>query len=209
MTFGKRQLVIAALVAALGTAVYLNWQFSGTVPTDTVSAQDSSHKQLGQTTYVNTELSSGSSEAKNKDESSTPEKTVKEAAASEVTENEPFEEERKKRSESEAKAVEALQDILEAASSSDAAKKEAVAAAKELADIIKVQSDIEAEIRAKGFDDAFVAVNNGSCSVTVAGGKLDSSSAIIIKDIVNRQSGTPFEQITISSLTKDESSAPT
>ena len=28
MTFGKRQLVIASLVVALGAAVYLNWQFS-------------------------------------------------------------------------------------------------------------------------------------------------------------------------------------
>ena len=28
MAFGKRQLVLAALVAALGAAVYLNWKFS-------------------------------------------------------------------------------------------------------------------------------------------------------------------------------------
>ena len=27
MAFGKRQLVLAALVVALGAAVYLNWQF--------------------------------------------------------------------------------------------------------------------------------------------------------------------------------------
>ena len=29
MKFGKRQLVLAALVVALGAAVYLNWQFAG------------------------------------------------------------------------------------------------------------------------------------------------------------------------------------
>ena len=29
MGIGKRQLVLAALVVALGAAVYLNWQFSG------------------------------------------------------------------------------------------------------------------------------------------------------------------------------------
>ena len=29
MAFGKRQLVLAALVVALGAAVYLNWQFTG------------------------------------------------------------------------------------------------------------------------------------------------------------------------------------
>ena len=29
MKFHKRQLILASLVVALGTAVYLNWQFSG------------------------------------------------------------------------------------------------------------------------------------------------------------------------------------
>ena len=66
MTFGKRQLVIAAMVTALGTAVYLNWQFSGVEP---VSVNDkpssiSTSKQLGQTTYVNTEVSNAESSKK-------------------------------------------------------------------------------------------------------------------------------------------------
>ena len=30
MKFGKKQLVLASLVLALGAAVYLNWQFAGT-----------------------------------------------------------------------------------------------------------------------------------------------------------------------------------
>ena len=60
MTFGKRQLVIAALVAALGAAVYLNWQFTGNTPAAVTQAEESSEKQLGQTTYVNTEVSSQS-----------------------------------------------------------------------------------------------------------------------------------------------------
>ncbi len=68
MTFGKRQLLIAAMVAALGTAVYLNWQFSGVEP---VSVNDdkqsvSVSKQLGQTTYVNTEVSGEKSEKSEK-----------------------------------------------------------------------------------------------------------------------------------------------
>ena len=58
MTFGKRQLLIGALVAALGAAVYLNWQFSAAQPVSVAgSSEASSVKQLGQTTYVNTELS--------------------------------------------------------------------------------------------------------------------------------------------------------
>ena len=30
MKYGKRQLILASLVLALGAAVYLNWQFAGT-----------------------------------------------------------------------------------------------------------------------------------------------------------------------------------
>ena len=53
MTFGKRQLMIGALVAALGTAVYLNWQFSGVQPVSVSGADESSSisKQLGQRSF--------------------------------------------------------------------------------------------------------------------------------------------------------------
>ena len=46
MSIGKRQLVLAALVVALGAAVYLNWQFSGDnqlLVTDTLASE----KELG------------------------------------------------------------------------------------------------------------------------------------------------------------------
>ena len=66
MTFGKRQLMVAAMVAALGTAVYLNWQFSGVEPVSVndTSTSISTSKQLGQTTYVNTEVSNAESSKK-------------------------------------------------------------------------------------------------------------------------------------------------
>ncbi len=200
MTFGKRQLVIAALVVALGAAVYLNWQFSGNDPAAVAGTEESSTKQLGQTTYVNTEVTSSESsksESKNEESNKTTDKT-KPAAAEDADISGHFADERTKRSQSDAKAVETLSDIIEAASSSENAKKEAVAAAEELASNIKAQSDIESEIKSKGFEDAFVSINNNSCNVLVYGGKLDDASAIAIKDIVNRQAGTAFDKITVS-----------
>ncbi len=198
MTFGKRQLVIAALVAALGTAVYLNWQLSGAVPAETTGSSRVSEKQLGQTTYVNTSAvtpeSSSAASKKTDSQGSSDVKTVN--ASSEKAGK--FEKDRKSRSESNASAIEALNDIVEAAASSESAKKEAVEAAKELAKIIKLQTDLEAQIRAKGFDDAFVSVNNGSCIVSVSGGKLDEAAAIAIKDMVNRQAGIDFQKITVA-----------
>ena len=55
---GKRQLVLAALVMALGAAVYLNWQFSGNqqlLAADTLSSE----KELGTAQLVNGEAESG------------------------------------------------------------------------------------------------------------------------------------------------------
>ena len=63
---------------------------------------------------------------------------------------------------------------------------------------IKSESDMETEIKSKGFSDCFVSVNNENCSVIVPQEGLDEAAAVTIKDIVNRQSGIGFDKITIS-----------
>ena len=206
MTFGKRQLLIAAMVAALGTAVYLNWQFSGVEP---VSVNDdkqsvSVSKQLGQTTYVNTEVSGEKSEKSeksevSKSESSKVKETVKEVSSVLTKEQqEYFSSERAKRTQSHDKAQESLYDIINSDSSSETAKKDAVKITEKLADIIKAESDIEAEIKTKGFSECLVCINNKSCTVIVSKGNLNDATAVTIKDIVNRQSGIEFEKITVT-----------
>ena len=206
MTFGKRQLVIASLVAALGAAVYLNWQFSDGSSLESAETEASSAKQLGQTTYVNTELNSSeyiskpeTSSVVSRSESSG---TVKSKAVNAEVKNDYFSDEKDKRNQSNEKAIESLTDIIESASSDETAKKDAVSSAKEMAENIKLQTDIENEVKTKGFDDAYVVINNGSCSVTVYGGKLDDSSALMIKDVVNRQAEIDFGKITVSSSGK-------
>ena len=47
MKFGKRQLVLAALVVALGAAVYLNWQFSDNSDLLAANTTVESGKELG------------------------------------------------------------------------------------------------------------------------------------------------------------------
>lgn len=203
MTFGKRQLVIAALVAALGAAVYLNWQFSGNDPIAATGTQESTEKQLGQTTYVNTEISKEAYTAQqsSKSESSnTMTDKIKPVNSESSVDSGHFAAERAKRTQSNAEAAQALSDIVESASTSEAAKKDASASAEKLAMLIKAQSDIESEIKTKGFEDAFVSVNNGNCSVSVFGGKLDDASAIVIKDLVNRQAGIGFDKITVAQV---------
>ena len=105
MTFGKRQLVIASLVVALGAAVYLNWQFSDTSGIEVSENEASSVKQLGQTTYVNTELStqeaSNNKSSDNKKETSEASDKKSEEAKTEAVnaekKNEHFSDEKEKK----------------------------------------------------------------------------------------------------------------
>ncbi len=52
MKFRKRQIILASLIAALGTAVYLNWQFTGDKNFE-VSNMLQSTEELGEARYVN------------------------------------------------------------------------------------------------------------------------------------------------------------
>ncbi|MBQ3928617.1 MAG: SpoIIIAH-like family protein [Clostridia bacterium] len=209
MTFGKRQLVIAAMVVALGAAVYLNWQFAGNEPVKVAdsSSVSSSVKQLGQTTYVNTELSDGSA-----DKGKTSQKSVSESTSAQPTDSsevntslskeqqEFFVSEKAKRDKNQEKSIESLSEIIESASSSESAKQEAVKAADLLAKTIKAEGDIEAEIKTKGFEECMVAINNQTCTVIVTKGTLSDATAISVKDIVHRQGNIEFNKITITEI---------
>ncbi len=205
MTFGKRQLLIGALVVALGAAVYLNWQFSGTQPVSAEPEESSSvSKQLGQTVYVNTEISDAP-----KEEVST-ESSVTLQSSSEVSrprnsklsdeQQEFFDNAVRERSQANETALNGLKEIIEAADNSDHAKLEAVEAADVLTNLIKAEVNAEAEIKTKGFDECMVSVNNGNCTVIVTEQGLNDATVITIKDIINRQLAIDFDKITITSI---------
>lgn len=204
MKFGKRQLVIASLVVALGTAVYLNWQFSENSAINIVDDSENNYKKIGQTTYVNTEINNPKiGELSSLSESSTSKFTDTTKAVNSdsfSTDTGHFASERSKRDQNNTKAVEMLSDIIESASSTESSKKEAVSAADKLAKVIKAESDIESEIKLKGFEDAFVAINNDTCNISIFGGTLDDDAAIVIKDIVNRQAGINFDKIIVAQV---------
>ena len=107
MAFGKRQLVLAALVVALGAAVYLNWQFTG--ENQLVAAgTDVSEKAVGEAQLVNVSAMSSSPEESGaavsgaSSESGEPAKTAEEY----------FSETRLSRQQSRDEAVELLEDVL-------------------------------------------------------------------------------------------------
>lgn len=190
MGIGKRQLVLAALVVALGAAVYLNWQFSGDnqlLATNTVTSQ----KELGEAQLVNASLPSSSSSevSSGADDSSEPSQAD--------TGSSYFTEARLNRQKARDEAVELLEKVLGDAKSSDEAKKDAVAQAAVIAQNVLKESNIENLIKAKGFEDCVVFLQSGECSVVVKVKESSANTAVVIKDIVAGQSGVSYDKIKI------------
>ena len=195
MAFGKRQLVLAALVVALGGAVYLNWQFSdqnNLLATETVnSTAQEAGKELGEAQYVNQNATSAPSQ--------TEAVSSAEGSGSKMsTEAEQyFAQARVSRQKARDEAVDTLKGLIADVSQSDAAKTEAVSQAAAIAKNIEQENNIENLIKAKGFAECVAFLQNGECSVVVSSEGLLDSEAIAIKDIVAGQAGIPYDKIKI------------
>ncbi len=202
MKFGKRQLVLAALVVALGAAVYLNWQFSDNSSLIQQTSA-SANKQIGQAQFVNN--STDSSVPKDKNTSgSTSSNSSKDASGKKTQPSEDalayFAQVKVERQKTHDGAADLAKEVLEAADSSDEAKKEAVGKAAEIAKNMEQETNIESLIKAKGFSQCLAFIQNGECSIVVCRGELDDDGVMAIKDIVTGQSGIEFDNIKITEV---------
>ncbi len=184
MKFHKRQLILASLVVALGAAVYLNWQFSDTREFDAPDAIETAH-ELGEARYVNTsKISESPGTTTTSDPSSQTKKFFAEASSN--------------RQKSHDQATEKLKSLIDSQNTDEEIKKEILKQSEELANNIEQESNIENLIKAKGFGDCIVFIQNGECSVIVSPGNLKESTAIVIRDIVTGQSGIKSDKIKIT-----------
>ncbi len=187
MAFGKKQLILSALVLALGTAVYLNWQFS--------SGQDLidensiiSTKELGEALFVN---NTPSNEGDNDKKDEKKEEQPKNAS-------EYFSKTKSARQKARDEATEMIKEVLEDSKASEEAKAEAIKQASEVAKHIEQEANIESLIKAKGVADCLAFIQNEECSVVVGGGEaLNENLAVAIKDIVSGQGGIAPDKIKI------------
>lgn len=187
MTFGKRQIILSALVLALGTAVYLNWQFSSTP--ELTSANNITHqKELGEAKYVN----KSSDESKEQKKDSEKKEDTKNTNPSEY-----FAQAKLNRQKSRDEVTEMVKGILADTASSESAKQEAIKQAANLAKTIQQESNMENLIKAKGFSECLVFINGDECSVIVSPGNLKEQTAINIKDIVASQGSLSLEKLKI------------
>lgn len=191
MTMGKRQLVLAALIVALGAAVYLNWQFSGNnqlLATDAVTSM--SDREYGETLLVNQSGASSKASTSSSSASSI-------AVQTSVNADTYFTQAKLSRQQARDSAVDLAEKVIADAQSNDAAKKEAVVQAATIANNTIKETNIETLIKAKGFADCLVFLQNNECNVIVKIKDSSQNNAIVIKDIVAGQSGISYDKIKI------------
>lgn len=211
MAIKKRQIIIATMVLALGVAVYLNWQFSGEKDlkaTETLNTVN----ELGESQFVNNPsgLTSSegtasavqggvNSEAASSD-SSQPQGNTSGGAATQTggsSATQYFAEARLNRQKARDESSELLTNIVKDLESTDKAKVEAVQQAADLAKVMENEVSMENIIKAKGYADCMVHIQNDTCNVVVQAEDLLPSDAITIRDVVNSQASIAHEKIKI------------
>ena len=195
MSFGKRELIMSALVVSRGAAVYLNWQFGANADKLDVKNNDD---DLGVAHYVNANIATSDTASK-KAKSDTSSKTS--SVTSELSETEDyFSRVRLERKQTQDEMIELARSIVEATETSGKGKEEAVKQLNDLSNIVQQQGNIENLVKAKGFEDCVAFIQNGECSVVVTGKELKSDLLIAIKDIVMGQSGIEFDKIRVTQI---------
>lgn len=180
MKIQKRHIVLAALVLALGVAVYLNWQFDGSS-----SLVKETSKQLGEATYVNADAKATADE--------------KEEVHNDTsnTEDDYFLTAETERSQAQDKAIDTAKETVLSSEADNEIKKEAVTSLEKLENMIVAQSNIENILKAKGFTKCLCFIGENNCSVAVYKKDMKDDSPLIIKDAVISQFPIEFNNITI------------
>lgn len=185
--FGKKQLVMASLVLALGAAVYLNWQFTGANKLPVGERQEeSAESQLGAAQLVNSAYV----------ETVSDDLEQRAPSAARQTAADPFSEARVSRQSSRDAAMELLEQVLQSTESDATAKEAAVEQAAVIAQSILQETSVENLLKAKGYAETVAYLADGECSVVVSG-QLQEADALIIQEIVMEQTGCTADKIKI------------
>ncbi len=181
--FGRKQLVLASLVLALGAAVYLNWQFAGTNKLPMGEDAGSASSQLGAAQLVNNAYVETVSDDL-------------QGSAQANTKTDSFAQARLDRQTSRDEALELLDGVLEDTEADSDAKKAAVDQASAMAQNILKETNVESLLKAKGYEECVAYIAENQCSVVVAG-DLKDSDMLVVQEVVMEQTGLSAEKITI------------
>lgn len=181
MIFGRKHLVLAALIIALGAAVYLNWQFtpSESMITDVIS--DNSENAVADGEYVSAAAQASATDASVNSSSEYEEEAVEAGKKTSY-----FDEARAERKKTRDDALAMIQEIIDNAALDSAQKAEAANTAAAIAKNMEKESSIESLVKAKGYKDCVVVISDMQVNVIIpaADSGLTAADAAIIKDIV-------------------------
>ncbi len=194
MKVGKRQLILASMVLALGAAVYLNWTLSDGIPLSTTHSAvnaDALGDKLVNVGLVSVVEANASADPDALETATTGETTnAIETAKS-------FSEARMARQQSRDEAIEMLEGILEDVNSDADAKQEAISQAAAIAQSILKETNIENLIKAKGCEECMVYLESSQCTVVVGNDFNEAEDLVIIRDIVTAQTGLGADAVRV------------
>lgn len=167
---GKGQIAVGIMVIALGAAVWLNTKY---LP--------SSSKYLGEASYVSNTSSSNE---------------VVETAAK-VDTSDYFTTAKKEREDARNEACETIEETLKNTKVSDEDKASALAKIEEIGSRMENEANVEALLKAKGFEKTLVIISDSGVSVVVSSKGLTSAQTLQIQDVVTSETGIALANIKI------------
>ena len=185
--FGKKQVLLAVLVVALGVAVYLNYYFSAqNPPVADANAATSSSKNLGDAQYVN-----------NGSTTTPPTGGESSAAATTGDPNDYFVQARLNRENARQEALDIIRDLMNDVKASEQTQQDALAKAAAIAAAVEQESKIESLVKAKGFSDCVAYIEEDACNIVVRSADLKAAQALQITEIVTAQSNIVAQNVKI------------
>ncbi len=177
MKNGKRHVILAGLVLALGTAVYLNWQFAPTesflVPTKT----NVTRSDLGKAEFVSADVNANPA----------------------AKQNGALAESRLNRQTARDKVLDELEKQLKDTSADASTRAQALEARTQHVKTIQLENTAETLIKAKGFSDCLVLINGEKVSVLVPESDgLTAEKVSIITEIITSQTGAELSDIIVT-----------
>ena len=183
--FGKKQVLLATLIVALGVAVYLNYYFSSQQPPTTDvngrPTSSTSSRNMGDAQFVG-----------NSSVVSSPESTV--------DANDYFVQARLSRESAREEALDIVKDMMNDVTAADEVKKQAAEKAAAIAQAVEQESKIESLIKSKGFADCVVYIEGENCSIVVRSEGLKPQESVQITEIVTTQSNIVAQNINIGTV---------
>lgn len=176
--FGKKQAITLVMVLLLGAAVYLNYYVTTSSPLTVggdaqtpVTDATQPTKALGESQFV------GGTTAAPLDY---------------------FEEARRSREEARTEALAIVQDTLQEAKLDAATRQQTLEAAAVVAQAVEQEDAVESLIKAKGFADCVVYIDNGTCHAVVKATTLTDAQALQISEIIASHAGVEPSKIHIT-----------